>query len=95
MSIKKFLVIVLFFFASALPFHSYAQSMKFSFSVSLVDSLTGEPVSSATIMLSKDGTAKGALFSTTNDKGKGTINGIQSGKYHKISRGNRKIFFDR
>lgn len=81
MSIKKFLVIVLFFFASALPFHSYAQSMKFSFSVSLVDSLTGEPVSFATIMLSKDGTAKGALFSTTNDKGKGTINGIQSGKY--------------
>ena len=72
MSIRKFLVIALFFFASALTFHSYAQSMKFSFSVSLVDSLTGEPVSFATIMLSKDGTAKGALFSTTNDKGKGS-----------------------
>ncbi len=53
----------------------------YSLKVRLTDTLSKEPVSFATIYVSKDGGTEGAYYAMTDGDGKGVITNIPSGKY--------------
>ena len=54
---------------------------EFSIKVQLTDSVSREPVSFATIYVSKDGSTENAYYSMTDGDGKGVVTGIPAGKY--------------
>lgn len=61
---------------------SAQQKINYSVKVRLTDSVSQEPVSFATIYVSKDGTTRNAYFAMTDGKGYGVISNIPSpGKY--------------
>lgn len=61
-----------------------AQNQKkgsYSLKVQLTDSISREPVSFATIYVSKDGSTENAWYSMTDGDGKGVISDVPAGKY--------------
>ena len=81
MTHRRILSILLLVFLSAWGL-SAQQKGGYSIKVKLTDSLSLEPVSFATIYVSKDGTSKNAYFAMTDGAGKGVISNVPSaGKY--------------
>ena len=81
MTHRRILSILLLVFLSAWGL-SAQQKGGYSIKVKLTDSLSLEPVSFATIYVSKDGTSKNAYFAMTDGAGKGVISNVLSaGKY--------------
>ncbi|HIZ85093.1 MAG TPA: TonB-dependent receptor [Candidatus Coprenecus stercoravium] len=78
--IHKYIIplIVLLFFSS---FAMTAQERGGSVKVKLTDSLTSEPVSYATIYVSRDGTPAGAYYAMTDGNGVGVISPVPAGRY--------------
>ncbi|HIR32676.1 MAG TPA: TonB-dependent receptor [Candidatus Coprenecus merdigallinarum] len=75
--------ILLFFLLALLSAGSLSAQVKgnLSLKVKLTDSVSNEPVSYATIYVSKDGGIKGAYYAMTDGEGKGTISNVPPGKY--------------
>ena len=81
MTHRRILSILLLVFLSAWGLSAQQQG-GYSIKVKLTDSLSLEPVSFATIYVSKDGTSKNAYFAMTDGAGNGVISNVPSaGKY--------------
>ena len=77
---KKFLL------KTALPFAlmlltASVSAQTFSIKIRLTDSGNGEPVSYATVSVSKEGSTKVLKYAQTDDAGKATLSGLAGGKY--------------
>ena len=74
----RYILTILFVSIFSIPVLGQNRS---SIKVTLLDTLSKEPVSFATIYLSKDGTTENSIYSTTNDKGEGILERVPQGKY--------------
>ena len=74
----RYILTILFISIFSIPVLGQNRS---SIKVTLLDTLSKEPVSFATIYLSKDGTTENSIYSTTNDKGEGILERVPQGKY--------------
>lgn len=80
MTYRRILPVLLLVFLSAWGL-SAQQKGNSSLKVKLTDSLSNEPVSYATIYVSKDGGIKGAYYAMTDGNGVGVISNVPAGKY--------------
>lgn len=77
----KYIFTLLFLFMVSFPAFAQGEKTYGSVKVKVLDTLSKEPISFATIFLSKDGDVQGAKYSTTDAQGHGVINNVEAGKY--------------
>lgn len=80
---RKFLFSIVFL--SLISLLGLDAQQKCTVQVTLKDSLTREPVSYATVYVSKDGTTKRAYYAMANDKGVGIVTGVPDGTYYLVA----------
>ena len=81
MTCRRILLLLLTVLLSVQGLSAQQKKGEYSLKVKLTDSVSHEPVSYATIYVSKDGSTERAYYAMTDGEGAGVISGIPAGRY--------------